>query len=964
MPGFAAVSFKGQNLDGPQRVLEPVSLVNTYKLQMDSADQFVKASVNGGAWFIVWGAFGPVVTLQQAYDGGGAVGTGLGRTVATMDGGAAVFTNSGANANDVLQINKTPAGGQLGRGLYVNMNANATFGPGIGMDIAAPASVGIGITMAVACASQAVNVTNNGTGSSFFTLKTNPGIGAGAAGITYLDQAPGCSGARNQPGIYVEFTPGYTVNGSFAADPIRVLHAPLSAAGGVTVTLNRSIFSISHAPTSLGGGLVTDTTTGFSITMTPLTASAVVGQQIIVGNGGAGNPSARALVVSWNQDRGTWVDLGLRAPGVAQLAEQLAINIDLQTNADANTFRQRGVAILMGGSLGGTSNAATSSALDVDFRGIGGTTNGIIRVVNTSTTAALTAAETGFVLDLSTAQHNNQVINGIILTLPATTAAAANGQGGIVITSSATRERIFDVAFDNRTGGTIAAYRFSAANVIAGAVTGIDMNLSTVTNTSAVALTPFSATVTANMASNASVGYLFTRSGTHSQNGTTFSGSGVSISNAPTAGGAGVNVTEGASLVNISHTTVAGAGGSITDSTTMLNISMNPAAGFIGTNTSQGIFVSMQAGCGATSKGMFVQSFAPAHTTGILNITAQGTLTNTIILGLFDATGIANNTNPQAIGVQVKMSAARAGMNSATLMDIGVNVDRRNATTAITYAGKLVDLQNVPTGPGPAQTLTEAGTILNINHAPVAGAGAITDTTTGLKIAMTPIASGTPVTKAITITVGANATANSHAINVTMNGASDLVSLTMTNGTAARSLIYAEVTATTISGGGHYILYTAHNATYASSQTYSNANMQFNFQPVSSGGGTTLTLSGRIIDINYAPTTAVGGAITDSMIGINLTMSPAASGTPNTRGIVITMGANATATTAAPITATVNAANRGPTPVLVLNGKALFSDTGVPNNANGANGDTFFREDGGAGTSIYKKIAGAWAAIA
>lgn len=40
----------------------------------------------------------------------------------------------------------------------------------------------------------------------------------------------------------------------------------------------------------------------------------------------------------------------------------------------------------------------------------------------------------------------------------------------------------------------------------------------------------------------------------------------------------------------------------------------------------------------------------------------------------------------------------------------------------------------------------------------------------------------------------------------------------------------------------------------------------------------------------------------------------------------------------------------------------LFGGTGVPNNANGNNGDIYFRSDGGAGTTIYQRRAGAWVA--
>ncbi len=42
---------------------------------------------------------------------------------------------------------------------------------------------------------------------------------------------------------------------------------------------------------------------------------------------------------------------------------------------------------------------------------------------------------------------------------------------------------------------------------------------------------------------------------------------------------------------------------------------------------------------------------------------------------------------------------------------------------------------------------------------------------------------------------------------------------------------------------------------------------------------------------------------------------------------------------------------------------ALYAGSGAPSNANGANGDYYFRSDGGAGTQIYHKLAGTWTGI-
>lgn len=41
----------------------------------------------------------------------------------------------------------------------------------------------------------------------------------------------------------------------------------------------------------------------------------------------------------------------------------------------------------------------------------------------------------------------------------------------------------------------------------------------------------------------------------------------------------------------------------------------------------------------------------------------------------------------------------------------------------------------------------------------------------------------------------------------------------------------------------------------------------------------------------------------------------------------------------------------------------LYAGLGVPNNANGANGDFYLRSDGGVGTNLYKKAGGVWGGI-
>ena len=58
------------------------------------------------------------------------------------------------------------------------------------------------------------------------------------------------------------------------------------------------------------------------------------------------------------------------------------------------------------------------------------------------------------------------------------------------------------------------------------------------------------------------------------------------------------------------------------------------------------------------------------------------------------------------------------------------------------------------------------------------------------------------------------------------------------------------------------------------------------------------------------------------------------------------------------------AADEDTTAPLRMNTMRMFVGTGVPINANGTDGDEYHRIDGGVATSIYKRIAGVWTAIA
>ena len=63
---------------------------------------------------------------------------------------------------------------------------------------------------------------------------------------------------------------------------------------------------------------------------------------------------------------------------------------------------------------------------------------------------------------------------------------------------------------------------------------------------------------------------------------------------------------------------------------------------------------------------------------------------------------------------------------------------------------------------------------------------------------------------------------------------------------------------------------------------------------------------------------------------------------------------------------TINASNKifaGTDAAAAQTACGIYAGTGAPNNANGANGDIYFRSDGGALTTVYQRRVGAWAGI-
>ena len=440
-------------------------------------------------------------------------------------------------------------------------------------------------------------------------------------------------------------------------------------------------------------------------------------------------------------------------PGVLTVASGALIVYSRQTLGRVADF--------LGENLGGThvfirypvatTITATVSGLNVNMNtnvGAGGTTAQIVNVTA-------------------------QIVNGIVCQITESTAvdtastvlasALTANSGALILFSRATLGRVVDVMVAN-TGGTLAVMRYHTATTITAALTGISIDLSTNVNAAtAVALTAYAATLRVDMGNNASVGYSFTRTGTWTTNGASFTGNAINIQNTPTEGGGGVTTTEGGTLLNINHAPVAGAG-AITDTTTGIAIAMTPAAS-------------------SAVRGLVITHGALATGNAIL------------VTNLGDATGLQITQGFVGDTTAAALSVIRNGTQAGTytenpaliLCDLA-----GNWSGGLTLDHNLFLLRSYPNFTANANVLSAV--LLRITHDPTVAGGTLTDTTTGLTIAMTPVTASSVVT-GISLSMGANAIGP--AIDILPRGYIQMSEMTAPAAPAAdKGRLYLDVSAT------------------------------------------------------------------------------------------------------------------------------------------------------------------------
>ena len=130
-----------------------------------------------------------------------------------------------------------------------------------------------------------------------------------------------------------------------------------------------------------------------------------------------------------------------------------------------------------GGTLVGplTIDTGSAPAFEIDSSA----TSGTLARINFDTATTQAGAYIGLDIDLTTnLTDNDTAITGLRIQTDSTAAAAAAGQGALVINSDATLARVLDIDVAN-TAGTIGIIRYGAATTQTAALIGLDVDLTT-----------------------------------------------------------------------------------------------------------------------------------------------------------------------------------------------------------------------------------------------------------------------------------------------------------------------------------------------------------------------------------------------------------------------------------------------------------------------------------------------------
>lgn len=269
-----------------------------------------------------------------------------------------------------------------------------------------------------------------------------------------------------------------------------------------------------------------------------------------------------------------------------------------------------------------------------------------------------------------------------------------------------------------------------------------------------------------------------------------------------------------------------------------------------------------------TGINLTIPASSSASTNGIAIASTQtnGTLINTALTGSASAGNVlsmsANTTgtysNAGFVAQFVNGDGNTTYSNGTTSGSLVAIIRQSRISSNSTMSGACLRISDVPANPV-SGGLTLSGSIINIDHTPIAGGGGIVDTTVGLIIAMTPASSAAVVGE--TITMGANTSATGVGFKIDASASSAaLVAQQITTANSATAVglkfVYGGTT------GGTYILGPASDK-FNISAGLGAGNRSLNLTTDTTNNGTVIltTAGGANLTANADGSCTTGGAL-------------------------------------------------------------------------------------------------------
>lgn len=589
------------------------------------------------------------------------------------------------------------------------------------------------------------------------------------------------------------------------------------------------------------------------------TAVEMIGLRILMAH--TSNTVSKAIGIESGQTAGTILSVA-SATGTILSGTLYGITIDAVTGITPGAQTVFGINVL---------TPATTTSTSVGISNTSLMQTGTFYSAGFSGSTTLSNTITGLNIDLRTScSPNSKATNGILITIPSGGAGDVAGTAAINIDSYSSTFKALGIRHSHATG-QLSRWEYIASTSQTGTIYGLNLDFATLLTPGIDPIVPIVVSVGATTAADAG-------------------GAGAIIiqSQATLQRSLDIRVkNQGGTIQSISYLSATSLAATLTGVNVDLSTGVTPT-----TFAVVGAAYTIPASSSASTKGISITSTQKGGYG--LYLVYSGTLSSqlTLIEAIISGTASSN--------IVIGLDMSLPGSTSSSTRAIKVTTSQRNGMMIDLVPNGISSLSGTITGlnmdwssgftPG-------ASAVVGINLAiPASSNGsargiALSSTQTGsgssgITVAMSPGSSAS--VNGIAITMSANATGYALKTNHTGNAitvefdsthassTTVYISKVVTGAANAGILLDVQLTGTWSAGGTDSAVAAEVliNRTVTASATWSGVGLYVTNNSISSGGATTLTMSGKLAYIFHSPGSASGGATTDTTTGLYVEMDP------------------------------------------------------------------------------------------